>query len=133
MEDFFSGVKTVAIIGLSNNQERHSYKVASYFQARGFKIIPVNPNVDEVLGEKAYSSLSAIPKEIKIDVVDIFRRPEEVIQHLKEVVQKGNIEKVWLQEGVGSAEAEDFAKQHNLLIISNFCIMAVYKNEHKDL
>ncbi len=133
MEIFFVGVKIIAIIGLSDNQDRHSYKVASYFQSKGFRIIPVNPNLKTVLGEKAYPDLLSIPKDIKIDVVDIFRKPEEVVPHLKEILKRGEIIKVWLQEGVGSKDVDNFAKQNNLPIISNFCIMDVYKNEHKDL
>lgn len=133
MENFFVGVKIIAIIGLSDNQDRHSYKVAGYFQSKGFRIIPVNPNLKTVLGEKAYPDLLSIPKDIKIDVVDIFRKPEDVIPHLKEILERGEIIKVWLQEGVGSEDADNFAKQNNLHIISNFCIMDVYKNEHKDL
>src|ERR1035437_1444441 len=118
-KDFFTGVKTIAIIGLSDNPEKHSNKVAIYFQSKGFRIIPVNPNINETLGEKAYPNLLSIPHSIHIDVVDIFRSEEEVIPHLKEIIQRGGIGKVWLQEGVGSIEAEDFAKQNNLSITSN--------------
>jgi len=128
ISDTFKNVKIIAIIGLSDNPEKHSYKVASYFQKLGFKIIPVNPNITEVLGEKAYPDLLSIPKEIKIDIVDVFRRPEEVIPHLEEVLKRSGISTVWLQEGVGSPEAEKFALEHNLGIVSNFCMMAVYKN-----
>jgi len=127
-KDFFEGVKTIAIIGLSDNPEKHSYKVASYFQSKSFKIIPINPKLTEVLGEKAYPNLLSVPAGIKIDVVDIFRRPEEVIPHIKEILERGNIKKIWLQEGVGSPEAENFAKKHDLLMVSNFCLMAVHKN-----
>jgi hypothetical protein len=126
-KDFFEGVKTIAIIGLSDNPEKHSYKVASYFQSKGFKIIPINPKLTEVLGEKAYLDLLSIPISIKIDVVDIFRRPEEVIPHLEEVLERGVV-KVWLQEGVGSKEAKDFANKHQLEIISDFCMMDMHKN-----
>jgi uncharacterized protein len=126
--NFFEGVKTIAIIGLSNKASKHSYKVASYLQQKGFRIIPVNPNLKEILSEKAYPDLLSIPKTIQIDVVDVFRRPEEVIPHLEEVIKKGGIAKVWLQEGVGSKEAEDFASKHNLSIVSNFCMMEAHKN-----
>ena len=95
---FFAGVKTIAIIGLSNDSSKHSYKVAAYLQSKNFRIIPVNPNIKEVLGEKAYPNILEIPTEIQIDVVDIFRRPEEVIPPLEEILKRGNIEKVWLQE-----------------------------------
>jgi predicted CoA-binding protein len=127
-KDFFTGVKTIAIIGLSDDREKHSNKVATYLQQKGFQIIPVNPNLTEVLGEKAYQDLLSIPKEVKIDIVDIFRRPEEVIPHLKEVLERGGIKKVWLQEGVGSPESEGFAKKSGISLVSNFCMMEVHKN-----
>lgn len=126
--DILKTAKTIAIIGLSDNPERHSYRVASYFKSKGFKIIPVNPKLTKVLGEKAYPDLLSIPKEIKIDIVDVFRRPDEVMPHLKEVLKRGGISTVWLQEGVGSQEAEDFAKDYGIAMVTNFCIMEAYKN-----
>jgi predicted CoA-binding protein len=127
--NFFTGIKTIAIIGLSDDPKKHSNKVAVYLQSKGFRIIPVNPNLSEVLGEKVYSNLQAIPAEIKIDVVDIFRRPEEVIVHLKEVLERDELIKVWLQEGVGSIEAEAFARENNLSLVSNFCMMYAHQQK----
>lgn len=129
--DIFKNTKTIAVIGLSDNPEKHSYRVASYFQTKGFRIIPINPNLTQVLGEKAYPDLLSIPKEIKIDIVDVFRRPDEVMPHLKEVLERGGISTVWLQEGVGSKEAEDFAKKSGISLVSNFCMMDAYKNIKK--
>lgn len=126
--NFFAGIKTIAIIGLSDDSKKHSNKVAVYLQSKGFRIIPVNPNLAEVLGEKAYSNLRAIPAEIKIDVVDIFRRPEEVVVHLKEILERDGLIKVWLQEGVGSIEADNFASKNGMSIVSNFCLMEAHKN-----
>ena len=126
-EEILKKSSTIAVIGLSNNSERYSYQVAEYLQSRGFKIIPVNPNIKEALGETSYPNLLSIPKDIKIDIVDIFRKPEEVIVHLKEVIERGDISTVWLQEGVGSPEAEQFAKEYNLEVVSNFCIMKTHK------
>jgi len=130
--DILNTAKTIAFVGLSDNPERHSHRVATYFKSKGFKIIPINPNVVEVLGEKAYPDLLSIPKDIKIDIVDIFRKPEEVIPHLKEVLERGGISTVWLQEGVGSPEAEDFAKDYGIAMVTNFCIMEAYKNLPKE-
>lgn len=127
-KNFFTGVKTIAIIGLSDNPEKHSNKVAVYLQSKGFRIVPVNPKLTTLLGEKSYPNLLVIPAEIRIDVVDIFRRPREVILHLEEILRRGDVKRVWLQEGVGSPEAEKFALEHNLDIISNFCIMEAHKN-----
>ena len=129
--DILKNVKTIAVVGLSDNPEKHSYKVASYFQKLGFRIIPVNPRLDEVLGEKAYPDLLSIPKEIKIDIVDVFRRSDEVIPHLKEVLKRGGVSTVWLQEGVGSREAEAFAKDYGIGLVSNFCMMDAYKKIKK--
>ena len=128
--NFFAGAKTIAIVGLSDDPVKHSYRVASYLQSKGFRIIPVNPNLSEALGEKAYPNLLAIPKAIHVDVVDIFRRPDEVVPHLKEALERG-IQKVWLQEGVGSKEAENFANAHQLSIVSNFCMMEAHQVLHK--
>ncbi len=129
--DVLANAKTIAFIGLSGDPERHSHKVASYFQSQGFRIIPVNPNLTEVLGEKAYPDLLSIPKEIKIDIVDVFRKPEEVIPHLQEVLKRGGIATVWLQDGVSSREAEDFAEDFGISMVTNFCIMDAYKNVKK--
>lgn len=129
--NFFEHVKIIAVVGLSEDKEKYSNKVAAYLQDKGFRIIPVNPNATEILGEKAYPDLLSIPKEIEIDVVDVFRRPEDVIPHLKEVLKRGGSPTVWLQEGVGSLEAEEFAKEANINMISNFCLMEVHKGVQK--
>jgi len=76
----------------------------------------------EILGEKVYPDLLSIPKNIHIDVVDIFRRPNEVVPHLQEVVERGGIKSVWLQEGVSSREAEDFAEDYGLTMVTNFVL-----------
>ncbi len=116
---------TIAFIGLSDDQKRHSYRVARHFQERGYRIIPINPNVDEVLGEKAYHSLLDVPDSVHIDIVDIFRKPTEVIPHMKEIMERGGIRTVWLAEGANSHEAEEFAVDYGLYIITNYCIMDV--------
>lgn len=126
-EDILKGSKIVAIIGLSDKPERYSYQVGEYLKSRGIKIIPVNPNISKVLGERAYPDLLSIPENIHIDIVDIFRKPEEVIPHLEEVIKRGGINSVWLQEGVGSLQAEEFAREHGLNLVSNFCIMETHK------
>lgn len=128
--DHLKNARTIAFIGLSDKPERHSHQVAKYFKDKGYQIIPINPNIDEVLGEKAYPNLLAIPKDKNIDIVDIFRNPSEVIPHMKEVVERGGIKTVWLAEGANSHEAEDFAEDYGLSIITNYCIMDAYKKLH---
>jgi xylulose-5-phosphate/fructose-6-phosphate phosphoketolase len=125
--DLLKNARTIAFIGLSDNPKRHSNIVAKYFQEKGYRIIPVNPNVSEVLGETSYVSLSDIPKDIRIDIVDIFRKKNEVIPHMEEVVERGGINTVWLAEGIQSHEAEDFAEDYGLTLIANFCILEAYK------
>ncbi len=116
---------TLAFIGLSDKPEKHSYEVAEYFQKQGYRIIPINPFITETLGEKSYQSLLDVPKSIHIDIVDIFRNPAEVIPHMKEIIDRGGIKTVWLAEGANSYEAEEFAEDYGLSIVTNQCIMKV--------
>lgn len=125
-KDFFNSIKTIAIVGLSDKPDRPSYEVASYLQSKGFRIIPVNPYITEVLGEKAYPDLFSIPAEIKIDVVDIFRRSDQVVPHVKEAVVRNNIKIIWMQEGVANNEAKKYAEEHSLTVIMNFCLMKTH-------
>lgn len=127
MQNVFDNIKTIAIVGLSDDTKRPSYEVASYLQEKGFTIIPVNPNIETVLGLKAYPDLLSIPEEIKIDVVDIFRKSELVLPHVKEALKRGDIKTIWLQEGVENKEAEDLARSNGLNVVSNFCIMKTHK------
>lgn len=119
--------KIIAIVGLSDKKDRPSYDVASYLQEVGYRIIPVNPNIIEVLGEKSYPNLSAIPKEIKIDIVDIFRRSELVLPHVEEAIARGDVKTIWMQEGVMNTDAEKIAKDHNLNVFMNFCLMKTHR------
>lgn len=132
MQSFFKGIKTIAIVGLSDKPDRPSYEVAEYLQEEGFTIIPVNPKVEEVLGEKSYPDILSIPRDILIDVVNIFRRSEEVMPHIEEAVARGDVMTIWLQEGVSNDEAERFAKNHGLHVVSNFCLMKAHKNHGKE-
>lgn len=123
--------RTIAFIGLSDKKNRHSYKVAKYFQEKGYRIVPVNPNIKEVLGEKSYPNLLEIPQDIHLDIVDIFRNPEDVVPHMQEVVEHGGIRTIWLAEGANSVAAEEFAKDYGLSIITNYCIMDAYMDLQK--
>lgn len=123
----FSTAKTIAVVGISDNPEKYSWQVASYLQSRGFRIIPVNPNVTLVLGETAYPSLHAIPRDIHVDVADIFRKSEFVPDHVREAIDRGDISTIWLQEGVSNQEAEKTARDHGLTVISNMCMMKSHK------
>lgn len=129
--DQLKNARTIAFIGLSDNTSRHSNIVAKYFQDKGYRIIPINPNVKEVLGEKSYPDLASVPKDIYIDIVDIFRNPTEVIPHMEQIVERGGIKTVWLAEGANSPIAEDFAEDYGLSMVTNFCIMDAYKDLEK--
>jgi predicted CoA-binding protein len=112
--------KTIAVVGLSSNPIRPSYGVARYMQQRGYRIIPVNPNETEVLGEKAYPSLAAVPD--KIDLVDVFRRSEEAGEHVDEAIRLG-ARAVWLQEGVIDEDAARRALDAGLMVVMDLCIL----------
>ena len=125
IKEILKTVKHIAIVGISDKPERASFQAASYLQSHGYKIFPVNPILKEVLGEKVYPTLQDIQQ--KVDIAVIFRRPEEVLVHMKEVLRRGGIKTVWLQEGVNSVEAEDFAQDYGIDMVTNFCIMEAHK------
>jgi predicted CoA-binding protein len=112
--------RTLAFIGLSDDPSRHSYRVASYFKDKGYRIVPINPKIAETL-----ASLLDVPDSIHIDLVDIFRKPSEVLPHLQEIIDRGNIRTVWLAEGANSHQAEEFAEDYGLSLVTNQCIMEV--------
>jgi len=120
-------VKTIAIVGLSDKPERPSFDVASYLQSQGFRIIPVNPNITEVLGEKAYPDILSIPDDIRVDIVDIFRRSEEVMPHVEEAIKRGGVKTIWMQEGVINHTAKQLAETNGINVIMNFCLMKTHK------
>jgi len=126
---FFSLIKTIAIVGLSDKPDRPSYEVGLYLKSKGFQILPVNPNITDWEGERSYPRLSVIPKEIQIDVVDIFRKSEEVLPIVKEIINRGGIKALWLQEGISNDEAEILARSKGLQVISNMCMMKVHKSQ----
>jgi len=104
IKEILSNSKTVAVVGISPKEDRPSYIVASYLKSKGYQIIPVRPDGEEILGEKVYHSLSEIPKEIKVEVVDIFRKSEDVPPIVEEAIQRG-AKVVWMQEGIIHKEA----------------------------
>jgi len=112
---------TVAMIGLSGKTQRASHFVGSYLQDEGYRIIPVNPTIDEVLGEKAYPDLSSIPEEISIDVVDVFRRPAAVPGIVEEVLARG-VPALWMQFGVVHEEAARQAQEAGLDVVMDRCM-----------
>ncbi len=111
---------TIAVVGLSHKRYRPSYGVAEYLQSSGYRIIPVNPLESEVLGEKAYPDLDAVPD--KIDIVDIFRRPEFVPEIVEAAIRNG-ARVIWMQEGVIHEEAARRAEAAGLTVVMDRCIL----------
>ena len=126
IKEILKDCHTVAVVGLSSNPEKASHRVAAYLKSSGYKVIPVNPKEKEVLGEKAYSDLSSIPE--KVDVVDIFRRSEDVLSTVEEAIRIG-AGGVWMQLGVVNQEAADKAEEAGLAVVMDACMM----REHMDL
>ena len=119
IKEILTAAKTIAVVGLSDNPERTSYMVSKAMQQQGYRIIPVNPNVDHVLGEKAYASLADIPE--KIDIVNVFRRSEHTVPIAEEAV-KISAKTLWLQQGIYNEEAAKIAQNGSLTVIMDRCI-----------
>ena len=128
IKDILRSFKTVAVVGISPKEDRPSYVVASYLKSKGYRIILVRPDGDEILGEKVYHSLSEIPKEITVDVVDIFRRSEDVPPVVEKAIQRG-AKAIWMQEGVIHKEAGGKAAKSGLKVVMDRCM----KKEHQRL
>ena len=112
---------TIAVVGLSSNPDRPSNSVAMYLQEHGYRVVPVNPRETEILGEQAYPSLKDIPVDLRIDVVDVFRRPEHTPDVARDAVTIG-AHVLWLQEGIVNEEAYRIASQAGLEVIMGVCI-----------
>ena len=116
--------KTIAVVGLSDSPLRPSYGVSAYMQHHGYRIIPVNPSIKGALGEKAVALLSEI--EEKIDIVDIFRRPEAVPEVVDEAIRLG-VPAIWMQEGVIHEEAAEKARKAGILVVMDMCILKEHR------
>jgi len=116
--------KTIGVVGLSSNTMRPSFEVTEYMQRAGYRIIPVNPNEREVLGEKSYACLEDVPE--KIDVVNIFRRAEEVPPVVESAIRVG-AKVVWMQLGIESEEAAEKAKAAGLAVVEDACILVEHR------
>ena len=117
---------TIAVVGLSNKRYRPSYGVSEYMQNAGYRIIPVNPEETEVLGEKCYAQLEGVPEHI--DIVDIFRRPEFVPEIVEAAIRIG-AGAIWMQEGVVHEAAAEKARRAGLTVVMDRCIL----KEHRKL
>jgi predicted CoA-binding protein len=113
--------RTIAVVGLSSKPERDSYGVSRYLQRRGYRVVPVNPNETEVLGEKAYPLLLDVPADAAVDIVDVFRKAEETPSVADQAVRAG-AKVLWLQEGIVNDEARRIAEDGGLMVVMGLCI-----------
>jgi hypothetical protein len=124
-EKILKSSRTIALVGLSPKPDRPSYRVASYLKEQGYNIIPVNPAEKEILGETCYPDLASVP--MSIDVVDIFRRSEEVPSIMAEAIRIG-AKAVWMQEGVINEEAANRAREAGLMVVMDKCMLKEHLN-----
>ncbi|MGH9679123.1 MAG: CoA-binding protein [Candidatus Acidiferrales bacterium] len=117
--ELLNSAKTIAVVGLSPKPYRASFGVSEYLQSLGYRVIPVNPNIKEILGEKSYARLDDVPE--KIDIVDVFRRSEFVPEIVDAALRIG-ARAVWMQEGVEDEASADRARKAGLFVIMNHCI-----------
>ena len=135
IKEILQNYQVIAVVGLSDNEEKPSHEVAAYMKRHGYRIIPVNPFVEEVLGEKSYKSLLDMPAEVQktIEIVNIFRRPEEVSPIVEQALQlkrtNGKPFVIWMQMGIVNLEAAEEARKADLIVVMDRCIMV----EHKKL
>jgi len=127
MREIFNTVKTIAILGLSPDESKASNMVAKYLQNAGYKIVPVYPKEETILGEKVYRSLAEIP--FKVDMVDIFRKPNAFDAIVDACIERGDIDVFWGQLGLVNNEAAQKAKDAGMKVVQNYCT----KLEHKAL
>ena len=118
--------KTIAVVGLSPKPHRDSYRVAQYMQDHGFRIVPINPNAHEVLGEKAYASLSEAAQHEHIDMVNCFRNSEDIPPIAAQAIAIG-AQSLWLQLGVVNEDAAKQATDAGLVVLQNLCLMVAHR------
>lgn len=127
LKEILEDAQTIAVVGCSDQPYRTSHKIASFLKEVGFQMIPVNPNVDEVLGEQAYPDLQSVPEDVQIDVVDIFRNPQYTADMVRDAIERreatGENFTVWTQIGVSSPEAEALAEDADVPYVKNRCIL----------
>jgi hypothetical protein len=123
--ELFRSAKTIAVVGLSSSRLRPSFGVSQYMQRAGYRIIPVNPEETEVLGERAYANLDEVPE--RIDIVNIFRRPERVPEVVEAAIRAG-AKAVWMQSGIFHAEAAEAARRAGIQVIEDRCIMVDHRH-----
>jgi predicted CoA-binding protein len=131
LRSILGDARTIAVVGLSSKPDRHSHEVAAFLQERGYRIVPVNPNEREVLGERAYPSLTEVPDDVAIDVVDVFRRAEDTPEIARQAVAAG-ARVLWLQDGIVNDEARRIAEDAGLTVIMGVCLKRTTRRLGRD-
>ncbi len=124
LKEILLSIKTIATVGLSSNPEKDSYGVAQYLKNQGYHVIPINPTATEILSEKSYPDLESVPE--KIDVVQVFRKPEDVPPVVESAVKVG-AKVVWMQEGITNEEAAQKARAAGLQVVMDACMRETHK------
>ena len=128
--DILKNYKTIAVVGLSSNPRRPSFTVTQYMQSVGYRIIPVNPNETEVLGEKSYPRLEDIPKSQPVEIVDIFRRSENIPPVVDSAIAVG-AKVIWMQQGIENQNAAAKARAAGLFVVEDACILIEHRLRHR--
>jgi uncharacterized protein len=126
MREVLLRAETVAVVGLSDKPERDSHQIAQYLQSVGYRVVPVNPVVAEVLGERSYPDLGSFPPEVRLDIVDVFRRSDQVGPVADETIAR-RVPVLWMQLGVTNAEAAAKVRAAGLVCYEDLCIMVQHK------
>lgn len=132
MTEMLGQAETIAILGCSAKQYRTSHQIAAYLQNQGYRIVPINPQYDEILGEKVYPTMRDLPDDITIDIADIFRNSDYTAEMVAQIIEyaeaTGDSPAVWTQLDVSSPKAQELAEQAGLTYVKNHCIMVEHKN-----
>jgi uncharacterized protein len=118
--------RNIAVVGMSKNEGKPAHFVPKYLIDHGYNVIPVNPTVNEILGRKSYPAVSEIPEDV--DVVDVFRRSEDVPSVIDDAIRKKGIKVIWMQSGIYNEEAEKKAKENGMDVIFNRCMMVEHRH-----
>jgi hypothetical protein len=121
IDELLARARTIAVVGVSAKPDRDSHRVAAYLQAAGYRIVPVNPGLDEVLGERAWPDLASIPADVAIDIVDIFRLPEHIPPIVEAAIARG-AGAVWMQLGLAHNDAAARARAAGLTVVMDRCL-----------
>jgi uncharacterized protein len=118
-------LKNVAVVGISKNEEKAAHYVPKYLIERGYNVIPVNPTISQIIGRRSHQSIADVQEDI--DIVDVFRKSEDVPAIVMDAIKKKGIKVIWMQEGIYNEEAEIKAKENGMDVVYNRCMMAEHK------